>query len=374
MLTDSPLMLRRFIVVGLCLTLLSGCGADPQPALDQANDLLFQQNYVEAERLYRKLLKQLESQAPLSDSQKEHHLLILGRLGRINSLYLRDYTQSITDYSVLVQNYPKTEDAFAARATVADIYHHKLGKHQAALDEFQKLVSQFPGKARSQWAQLQIITIYLQLKNYEQARTEAEALVKLWPASDEARQAQFLIANSYYIQGRHTEAIATYTQILNQDADPEFKALIHFELANCYQSLGDEKRALDHYYTCLADHPNPLLVQRKLRKTRGRLTVNAQKPRIHRATPTHRYASRSPAPKKARAPRPAPPKPEPKPEVQPAPPPEAQLDPEPLATPETTPEATPEAAPEPEQESSTTLTPPNPEPKPEPDPVPQIVF
>ena len=369
MLTDSPLMLRRFIVVGLCLTLISGCGSDLQPALDQANDLLFQQNYVEAERLYRKLLKPLENQ-PLSDSQKEHHLLILGRLGRINSLYLRDYNQAITDYSILVQHYPKTEDAFAARATVADIYHHKLGKHQAALDEFQKLVSQFPNKARSQWAQLQIITIYLQLKNYEQARTEAEALLKLWPTSDEARQAQFLIANSYYIQGRHTEAIATYTQLLNQDADPEFKALIHFELANCYQSLGDEKHALDHYYACLAAHPNPLLVQRKIRKTRGRLTINAKKPRIHRAAPSHRYASRTPAPKKTRAPRPTPKKAAPKAEEPPTPSPEALLDPEPHAEPEVTPETAPEA----EQESPTTLTPPNPEPESEPAPEPQIVF
>jgi tetratricopeptide (TPR) repeat protein len=189
----------------------------------------------------------------------------------------------------LVKDYAKSDEAFAARATVADIYHHKLGKPQSALDEFQKLVTQFPDKPRSCWAQLQVITIYLQLKNYEQARMEAEMLVQKWPNNDEARQAQFLIANSYFVQSRYTEAMATYTQLLENSPDHEFASLINFELANCFQGLGEDLRALDHYYKCLADHPNPLLVQRKIKKVRNRIHSSQESTGIHRS---HRLRSR----------------------------------------------------------------------------------
>ena len=149
--------------LGLVLSLAFACSTDIQPGLESANDLLYQHKYIEAERLYRKLLKQLESGGDLVRSQNDQRRLVLERLGRINSVYLRDYAKAIEDYRALVKDYAKSDEAFAARATVADIYHHKLGKPQSALDEFQKLVTQFPDKPRSCWAQLQVITIYLQL-------------------------------------------------------------------------------------------------------------------------------------------------------------------------------------------------------------------
>jgi len=291
MLTDSPHQFQRLIVACICLASLFGCAADLQPSLDYANDLLFEENYIEAEQLYRKLLKKIPSPENQSEDEQAQHRLVLDRLGGINSLYLRNYNQAITDYALLVKTYPKTDEAFAARATVADIYHHKLGKLQAALDEFQKLVSYFPNKKRSTWAQFQIVNLYLQLKNYDQARTEAELLLKRWPNAQEARQVQFLVANSYFVQGRYTEAVATYEQLLTIEAEPDFQSLIHFELANCHQSLQNDKRALQHYYNCLANHPSPLLVQRKIRKIRNRLHSKAEESQIHVA----RRAQKKPA-------------------------------------------------------------------------------
>jgi hypothetical protein len=44
-----------------------------------------------------------------------------------------------------------------------------------------------------------------------------------------------------------------------------------FELGNCFQELDDLDRALAYYYACLSDHPNPTLVQRKIKRVRVRL-------------------------------------------------------------------------------------------------------
>lgn len=262
---------KAIAAVLTAVVLVGACRSDIHSGIDTANDLLYQEQYVEAERLYRKLLARLEKSGELDEDQEAQHLLILDRLGKINALYLHDYTQAIADNRALVRHYPRTDQAFAARAMVADIYQHKLGDSQKAIDEYHKLTSQFPNRNETRWAQLQITQGYFRLKNYEQARTEAEALINKWPQSSEAAQARFQIANSFYVQGRYTEAIATYERLVQEQPDPSLASLVLFELGNCFQELGETERALAYFYASLVDHPNPLLVQRKIRRVRRRL-------------------------------------------------------------------------------------------------------
>lgn len=259
------------IVWVLCALLGGGCKTDIQSGIESANDLLYNKQYVAAERLYHKLLKRLGEDEELSRKQDEQRLLILDRLGKVNALYLHDYAKAIHFYERLVRLYPKTEQAFAALAMVADIHHHKLGDLQAAITDYQKLVAEFPDRSETRWAQLQISGAFFQLKDYDQARTEAEAVIARWPNATEASQARSQIANAYYVQGRYTEAIATYERLLAGNPEPSLASLVLFELGNCFQELNDFDRALAYYYACLADHPNPLLVQRKIQRVRARM-------------------------------------------------------------------------------------------------------
>ena len=254
----------------LLFSVVVACRTDIQSGIDQANDLLYRKQYAASERLYRKLLKRLENAGELNDEEDQQRLLIFDRLGKINGLYLHDYNQAIADYQNLLRLYSKTDQAFAARATVADIYHHKLGDLQAAIDAYQKLVADFPERPETHRAQLEIANAYFQLKNYEQARTESENLINRWPQSPEALQARFQIANSYYVQVRYAEAIAVYERLLEDKPDKALAALVLFELGNCFQELGQPERALAYYYACLADHPDPMLVQRKIKRVRAR--------------------------------------------------------------------------------------------------------
>ncbi|MBI5509492.1 MAG: tetratricopeptide repeat protein [Deltaproteobacteria bacterium] len=261
---------RRLLSLLIVVLFATACRTDIQSGIDEANDLLYRKQYVASERLYRKLLKRLENQGDLDDEEDAQRLLTLDRLGKINALYLHDFNQAITDYQALIRFYPKTDQAFAARATMADIYHHKLGDLQAAVDSYQRLVADFPERAEIHRAQLEIANAYFQLKNYEQARTESENLINRWPQSPEALQARFQIANSYYVQARYAEAIAVYERLLESKPDKALSALVLFELGNCFQELEQSDRALAYYYACLADHPDPMLVQRKIRRVRTR--------------------------------------------------------------------------------------------------------
>ena len=96
-----------------------GCDSQVDSGLKRANDLLYEHRFVEADRLYEKLLPQLGPASELTAPSQQKRLLILERLGRINSLYLRNYKRAIKYYSILVKDYSHTDAAFAARAAVA---------------------------------------------------------------------------------------------------------------------------------------------------------------------------------------------------------------------------------------------------------------
>lgn len=284
--------MRMMVLLGALA--LAACGDDIATGIESANDLLYSDKFVESERLYRKLLRRLEAEAPrLSDKEESQRLLVLDRLGKLNALYLHDYDQAIRYYKQLVMLYPRTSQAFAGLATIADILQHKLGKHEAAIEAYQKMVQEFPTdeslsdqdqKLRSQEqtrAQLRIANAYFALKNYPQARSEAEKLINLWPSSSEAAQARFQIANSYYLEGRYAEAVATYEKLLEGEPDATLVSLVLFELGNCFQELDQADRALAYYYGCLTDHPDPLLVQKKLKRLRKRIGSERPADSIH---------------------------------------------------------------------------------------------
>lgn len=257
-------------VIFLVGSAMVGCKADIQSGIESANDLLYQKEYVASDRLYRKLLKQLEARGLVDSVSAENHLLILDRLGKINNLYLHDYKQAVLFYRALIKRYPKSDQAFSAHSTIADIYHHKLGDIPTAINDYQEMVGNFPNHPKVKRVQLKIINAYFQLKNFEQVRTEAEQLIHHWPNSNEAAEARFKVANSFYVQNRFAEAIATYEALLKKNKDELLAALVLFELGNCFQELGNVQRALDYYYASLPQHSNPKLVQRKIARIRSR--------------------------------------------------------------------------------------------------------
>ena len=290
----------------VALTTGAGCTTDPLSGLEHANDLLYNKNYLEAEQMYRKYLKRLQNKSELKEHEDTQQLMILERLGRINVLYLRDYKQALNDYSLLLDHYPKSDEARSAHIHMADVYRYKLGEPEKGIDQLQLLISKFPSHTDARRAQLEVVRIYLELKNFDQARIESSLLQKNWPQSSESKQAQLLTANSYYIQNRFTEAIASYDALLADEPGIELKALVHFELASCYQELGEYENALNYYYSSLPKHSNPKLVQEKIERVRKRLRASQGRSSIYRSSafkPIRRTGNRGKT--KTKAPKPA---------------------------------------------------------------------
>ncbi len=265
-----PGSLQWFVGMAMLFS-VAACGMGVQSGIETANELIHSGQHLEAQTLLRNLQERLEADDDLSERQHRQRLHILDRLGRLNWIYLQDYKRALKDYQQLIQLYPKTDEAYAARFTVADLFKHKFGNLEAAIGELQTIVEKFPTRRDTKRAQLQIAKTYFQLRDYPQARIEAEKILKRWPKSEEATEARFQIANSYYVEGGYREAIGMYQEILDSAPQAITEALVFFELGNCFQELDDSERALAYYYECLKKHPDPLLVQRKIKRVRSRL-------------------------------------------------------------------------------------------------------
>jgi len=232
---------------------------------------MYQRKYAQADQLYRKLLVRLETNSPPNEIQLEQRKFILNRLGRVNTLYLRNDEQAIKDYSQLIGEFPTTNEALAAQLTIADLYLSRLEKVDEALDIYQNVVRAHPNHPETRDAQLHIAQIYFKRQNFPQVHTEIDALLRRWPRSEEAIQAEMILASSFILEDRFSEAIAIYERLLlNAEEGDSFKAIILFEIANCFQELENYDLALKNLYEALSNHSNPLLVQEAIRRVRNR--------------------------------------------------------------------------------------------------------
>ena len=287
---SCPYILRFLYILLMCLSTIH-CQSEIDSGLTKVNALLYQQDYVEAEILLNKLRTQIERTGPdLSETQNIRRLKVLDRLGKVYALYLRNYKKAIEHYNLIVQDYPQTNEAFAARNVLADLYHHKLDNIDNAISQYRKLLEIFPKKPEAPEIQMQLVRLYIESKDFEQARSDVQTFLTQWPKSKYALHAEFQIGMTYYLESRYSEAITSFETLLKKSKnDPDLSALISFELGNSYESLDEPEKALEQFYACLAKHPNPLLVQRRIRRARKRIRQVKPSARIY-----SQYASPAP--------------------------------------------------------------------------------
>ena len=137
----------------------------------------------------------------------------------VSYLDLGDYVGAIGYYRRIVSLYPGTEDAWNARAAIGDIYAQRLGDPRAAIAEYAAVAG---GDAReAPRFQLLVARQYLELKNFEQARTEARMLRERWPQGPEADDAQLLTAQAWSLEDRPDEALGAFLAAVERRPRPE---------------------------------------------------------------------------------------------------------------------------------------------------------
>ncbi|MEY2668053.1 MAG: hypothetical protein RJA59_691 [Pseudomonadota bacterium] len=246
--------------------LFAGCSS-PDGKLESANALRHQGRAAEALSIYREILGEL-GDGTIPKWETGVRLKALRFAADVSYLDLGDYNGAIGYYRRIVSLYPGTDEAWKARAAIGDIYAQRLGDRQAAIAQYAAVAG---GDAKdAPRFQLLVARQYLELKNYEQARTEARLLRERWPQIPEADDAQLLTAQAWALEDRPEEALGAFLAAAERRPRPEIVALALEGAAQIHARAGRLDKAIELYTQAMPGHPNPEALRTSIDMVRER--------------------------------------------------------------------------------------------------------
>jgi len=251
----------------LALLLLVAACTSADARLEQANALRHQGRPREALEAYRELLGEV-GDGTVPKWETGVRLKALRYAGDVSYLELGDYPGAISYYRRIVALHPGTEEAWRARAAIGDIYVGRLGDRIAG-------IAHYAAAAQGDWKeapryQLEVARQYLELRNLEQARTEARILQERWPRSPEADEAQLLTAQTWALQGRTDEALGAFQAAWERRPRPEIAAQALEGAAHLQAQAGRFDKAIELYTQAMPGHPSPDSLRTNIEKVRQR--------------------------------------------------------------------------------------------------------
>jgi tetratricopeptide (TPR) repeat protein len=254
---------------------LAGC-AGPARKLDEANALRHAGRPGDAMALYREALAEL-GEARLPPEEAEVRLRALQSAADTAYLEVGDYQGAVAYYRRLIALYPGTPDAWKARAVIGDIFRDRFADPIGAIAQWAE-IAQSSTEAAPRY-QLKVAREYLELKNYQQARTEARLLRDRWPRGREADEAQLLTAQAWAFEHRSDEALRAFQAAVERRPAPEIAAQALEGQAHLYAQQGPGERcgvqscldrAIALYTEALPSHPNPEALRQNIDAVRRR--------------------------------------------------------------------------------------------------------
>ncbi|HEX8910151.1 MAG TPA: tetratricopeptide repeat protein [Anaeromyxobacteraceae bacterium] len=255
--------MRRAPVLAIALLACSGTAR----RLDEGNAARRAGRPAAALESYRAVLSEL-GEGRLPEGEAALRLKALRGAADVTYLELGDFTQAVSYYRRIVALYPGTEAAWQARAATGDIYQQRFQDPMGAIAQWAD-IAQGDGPEAPAY-QLKVANAYLDLRNLEQARTEARLLRERWPASELADEAQLLTAQAWALEKREDEAQRAFQALLDRHPRPELAARALEGQAGLAADAGKLDRALALYGQAIAGHPRPDTVQVAMAKVRAR--------------------------------------------------------------------------------------------------------
>ncbi|MFA6349602.1 MAG: tetratricopeptide repeat protein [Candidatus Omnitrophota bacterium] len=269
--------------------------ADDEVALVQAYlgkaDALYNiAEYKEAENAYRQALEKAGDNIPQEITDKLHYgiawvylkqgkfkeaidefqkvarssddmIVKVSALCQIGDTYKDsgDLTKAIEVYDNILKNYPDS--------IYGDYVQYQLGlallknsNYDAAILAFKSLQKNFPRSKLLDDAYYSLGLAHFQREDYTSSKEVFERFQDEFKESNLKPQALYLLGTSLYNLGRFEEAVEVFkniARIYSQDSELAQKA--EYEIADCYDQMGNEKEAMERFKALRSKYPDSSL-------------------------------------------------------------------------------------------------------------------
>jgi TolA-binding protein len=144
-----------------------------------------------------------------------------------------------------IEQFPSDPKAALAHFNLAVDFYEKGNKEQA-LEEFRKVVINFPETEYAEDAQVNVIKIFDERKDYEKLVSEANLFTEYFPDSPKAPLALFYKGSGYFYLGDYGKAIEAFKKIISDYPDSEYISNAKYNLDQCYKKLGSTERVSEN--------------------------------------------------------------------------------------------------------------------------------
>ncbi|NWG14842.1 MAG: tetratricopeptide repeat protein [Acidobacteria bacterium] len=263
-------MRRAGQLTGLVLTLLiTGCNAGPERLLSQAEARWREGNYEDAIRLNRLLYARYRGGS--------YGARALMNIGNIYYLNLRQLKDAIEAYNKLVEEFPGRPEEFKARKQLAAIYANEIGDLTQAIYEYDRILESGDLEDRAE-LEYQRARTHFQKGDYDTALRELRHLEESGVSGHLADQVYLKIGNIYQIQKKYEEAASCFAKVTTSPCiDCRRRAQLH--LMETYEALFDFDRAIAAIRSLDRTPENLETAEREVRRiTEKRRRLESERP------------------------------------------------------------------------------------------------
>jgi len=165
-----------------------------------------------------------------------------------------EYTNAITAFQQLINNFPDSSYADDAQYYIGYINEKKLGYYIQALLEYQELINNYPDSPYTDDAQLGIGDCYYVTYDYPHAIEAYQKLIDDYPESSLLALAQYSIAQSYRKIANYTQAVIEFNKVIDNYPESDYPASAqyyigysYYEALNYSQAILEFHKAIDYY-------------------------------------------------------------------------------------------------------------------------------
>lgn len=140
-----------------------------------------------------------------------------------------------------IEQFPADPKAALSQFNLA-VRYYENGNKEEALETFRKVVIDFPDTEYAEDAQVNIIKIYDEMKDYDNLVKEANLFLDYFPESKRVPLALFYSGSGSFYLGNYGKALEAFKEILKNYPESEYTATARHNINQCYKRLGSTER------------------------------------------------------------------------------------------------------------------------------------
>ena len=156
-----------------------------------------------------------------------------------------DFSKAVENFKLIPSSSQDIQLIQKAEYSLADSYYN-LGDEKEAIFRFNAIRSKYPGAEVTAKALFWLAGYYYQHNELDIASRHFLSLIQDYPDSDLIREAYYSLGIISANQGRHNEAIISFTKAAETE-DQKIKFASIFALAEVYETIGEDDNALREY-------------------------------------------------------------------------------------------------------------------------------